>query len=122
MASLPISDETLERLRAHAKTVGRPADDLADQVLSAYLDDVQIDDDAIEEIWKSYRARQPADPHDVTADELAAFLHSGDAEKRAVVEAHFAALVADMDSGRGVTTTPEGAMATIRARLGLPPA
>jgi hypothetical protein len=95
---------------------------LADEVLSSYLDDVQVDDSAIETVWNGYVTRQPADPRDLTGDELSAFLHSGDPDKRRVVDAHFAALVADMDRGKGIRTTPQALMAEMRARLGLPPA
>jgi hypothetical protein len=83
---------------------------------------VQVDDSAIEAAWNGYVARQPSDPRDLTGDELSAFVHSGDPDKRRVVEAHFDALAADMDSGKGINTTPEALMPNIRARLGIPPA
>src|SRR5262245_22081628 len=72
---------TCDELAPGTLKVASTENDLADQVLTDYLDDVQVDDAAVEAVWTGYLARQPSDRRDLTGDELSAFLHSGDPRK-----------------------------------------
>lgn len=72
-------------------------------------------------VWADYIARNPSDPRDMTAAEVEACLGSDDPRKQQALRAHFEALQADLDAGKGIRTTPSQLLASIRTELGLSP-